>query len=177
MRPVEQFSSVHQKCERALFYPMICGLLCTGLTPHDSKAGVAAFVRTIFAQPNRAAASAQLQETLHVLRRHSPEAAILLEKAEDDILAYMAFPQDHWKRIYSTNIGERLNREIRRRSDVVQVFPDDDSVYRLRGVLLMETSNEWIIEERSYISRSSMQRLLTPEMTTSAPAPSLAPVR
>jgi len=102
---------------------------------------------------------------------------VLLEKSEEDILAYMAFPQDHWTRIYSTNIVERLNREIRRRSDVVQVFPDDDSVYRLLGVLLMETSNEWIIEERSYISRTSMQRLLKPEMTTSTPAPVLAPVR
>ena len=147
--------------------------------PHDSKAGVAAFVRTIFAQPNRAAASAQLQETLHVLRRHSPELAALLEKSEEDILACMAFPQDHWTRIYSKNIVERLNCEIRRRSDVVQVFPDDDSVYRLLGMLLMETSNEWIIEERSYsyISRTSMQRLLKPEMTTSTPAPTLAPVR
>ena len=145
--------------------------------PQDSKAGVAAFVRTIFAQPNRAAASAQMQETLQILRRHSPEAAVLLEKSEEDILAYMTFPQDHWTRIYSTNVVERLNREIRRRSDVVQVFPDDDSVYRLLGVLLMETSNEWIIEERSYISRSSMQRLLKPEMTTSTPAPVLAPVR
>lgn len=138
---------------------------------------VAALIRTVFAQPDRAAASAQLKEVAQMMHKRWPEAAALLTHAEEEILAYMAFPKLHWQRIYSTNILERVNREIRRRTDVVQVFPNDASIYRLVGTILMELSDEWLVEERHYFSRQSMQLLTAPDMVTSDPAPKLAPVR
>lgn len=148
-----------------------------GRIPHANKAMVAALIRTVFAQPDRPAASAQLREVAQMMHKRWPEAAKLLTNAEEEILAYMAFPKPHWQRIYSTNILERVNREIRRRTDVVQVFPSDASIYRLVGTILMELSDEWLVEERHYFSRHSMQLLTAPDMVTSDPAPKLAPVR
>ncbi len=92
--------------------------------PQGDKAMVAAAVRTIFAQPDRQAAGQQLQEVVKALQGRWPGAAKTLSEAEDDVLAYMAFPQDHWTRLYSTNPLERLNREVKRRTDIVGVFPD-----------------------------------------------------
>jgi putative transposase len=82
--------------------------------------------------------------------------------AEADILAFMAFPQSHWRRIYSTNPLERLNKEVKRRTNVVGIFPDRASVIRLVGALLQEKDDEWQIGRR-YFSQSSMKMLLDPE--------------
>jgi transposase-like protein len=145
--------------------------------PHADKAVVAALVRTIFAQPDLRTASGQLHEVAGMMRKKWPDATKLLENAEDQILTYMHFPKEHWTRIYSTNVLERLNREVKRRTDVVQVFPDDGSIYRLAGTLLMEISDEWIIGERHYFSQNSMRKLIEPQMAAIEPAPALAPVR
>jgi len=91
--------------------------------PRGDKSIVAAALRTIFAQPDRPAAGVQLAEVVQAMQRHWPEAAELPAQAEDDILAYMAFPGELWTRIYSTNPLERLNTEVERRTNVVGVFP------------------------------------------------------
>ena len=88
-----------------------------------------------------------------------PKAAALLLDAETDILVYKTFPNEHWRRIHSTNLLERLNREIKRRTKVVGVFPDQPSVIRLVGTLLMDTDDDWRATQRKYFSLESMQLL------------------
>ena len=145
--------------------------------PKGDKAMVAAAMRTIFAQPHREAAGQQLQEVVQAMRDRWPQAAQVLERAEEDVLAYMAFPIEHWTRIYSTNPLERLNREIKRRTDVVGIFPDASSVIRLVGAILMEAHDEWQVNRR-YFSLESMHKLLHPEpLLCTEPVPlRLAPV-
>jgi putative transposase len=130
--------------------------------PQRDKSLVAALVRMVFAQPNRQVAGQQLAETVKLMERRWPKAAELLAAAEDDVLAYMAFPPEHWSRIYSTNPLERLNREIKRRTDVVGVFPDEASVVRLVGAVLMERADEWEVERRPF-SLESMRKLTAPD--------------
>lgn len=145
--------------------------------PKGSKAVVAAAIRTIFAQPDRDAAGQQLSEVAKVMRPRWPKAAGLVAAAEEDVLAYMNFPPEHWTRIYSTNPLERLNKEIKRRTNVVGVFPDQASVIRLVGSILMEISDEWQVGRR-YFSKESMRKLMEPEqLLVAEPAPlRLAPV-
>lgn len=146
--------------------------------PQGDKSMVAAAVRTIFAQPNHKAARQQLAEVVRAMQPRWSKASELLAAAETEILAYMDFPQDHWVRIYSTNLLERVIREIRRRINVVGVFPDEPSLIRLVGALLVEMSDEWEIERR-YFSLETMHRLTEPEQTLAAePIPlRLAPIR
>jgi len=130
--------------------------------PKRDKAMVAAAVRTLFVMADRDDASQQLAGVANALQRRYPKAADLLVRAEADILVYMDFPQTHWRRIYSTNPLERLNKEVKRRTNVVGVFPDRASVIRLVGSLLIETDDEWQISRR-YFSQVSMKELLEPE--------------
>jgi putative transposase len=145
--------------------------------PKGSKAVVAAAIRTVFAQPDREAAGQQLNEVVKAMQPRWPKAAEVVARAEEDVLAYMNFPPEHWTRIYSTNPLERLNKEIKRRTNVVGVFPDEPSVIRLVGSVLMEISDEWQVGRR-YFSKESMRKLMEPEMVLVAePAPlRLAPV-
>jgi len=145
--------------------------------PQADKSMVAAALRTIFTQPDRAAASQQLAEVVQAMHPRWPKAAELLEQAEEDILAYMAFPREHWSRIYSTNPLERLNKEIKRRTNVVGIFPNQPAVIRLVGSILMETSDEWVIGRR-YFSLETMNKLIEPEpLLSTKPTPMrLAPV-
>ena len=99
--------------------------------PKGEKAIVAAALQTISAQPDRAAAGQQLTEVVAAMRARWAKAAVLLAEAEEDTLARKAFPPEHWTRIYSTNPLDRLNKEIKRRTYVVGVFPDEASVIRL----------------------------------------------
>ena len=139
--------------------------------PKDSKAVVAATIRTLFAQPHREAAGQQLREVVKAMEPRWPKAAELMARAEKDVLAYMAFPPEHWTRIYSTNPLERLNKEIKRRTNVVGVFPDEASVIRLVGSILMEVSDEWHVGRRCF-GEESMRKLYEPEMVLVAePAP------
>jgi putative transposase len=130
--------------------------------PRGDKSIVAAALRTIFAQPDRQAAGVQLAEVVQAMQRRWPKAAELLAQAEDDILAYMVFPAELWSRIYSTNPLERLNKEVKRRTNVVGVFPDGGSVTRLVGAVLLEVADEWQVGRR-YFSLETMARLIEPE--------------
>ncbi len=105
----------------------------------------AAAIRTIFAQPDRQTAGDQLRRVADGLRLRFGNVATLLE---DAVLAFMAFPREHWRQLYSTNPLERLNKEIKRRSNVVGIFPNRESVIRLVGAVLMEQQDEWEIGMR-----------------------------
>ena len=120
---------------------------------------VNALVSTIFAQTSQEAVIAQYQHVIDTLRDPFPEIAQMLKDAEPDLTAFAAFPREHWQKIWSNNPIERLNREIKRRADVVQVFPDSDSVTRLIGSVLLEQHEEWQYGERRYLSQTSLQRL------------------
>jgi putative transposase len=130
--------------------------------PHGDKSMIAAALRTFFAQPNRQAAGQQLQEVVRTMTARWPKAAQLVADAEEDILAYMIFPPEHWTRIYSTNPLERLNKEVKRRTNVVGIFPDEAAVVRLIGAVLLEQADEWEVDRR-YFSQESMRRLTEPE--------------
>lgn len=146
--------------------------------PQRNKAMVAAAVRTIFAQPDREAAGQQLDTVAQALQPHWPGAAELLWHAADDVLAFMAFPESHWRRIYSTNVLERLNKEVKRRIRVVEIFPNNEAVIRLVGALLVEADEEWQVQRR-YFSQESMRELYEPDLAQlGTPTPlTLAPVR
>jgi transposase-like protein len=133
--------------------------------PKGDKKLVAAHIRTIFAQPDREAAGQQLDKVVEELVPSWPKAAELLEQAEHDLLAHMRFPKAHWKRLASSNPLERLNREIRRRTKVVQIFPDEGSLVRLAGAILIETNDEWAVGRR-YFSEKSMQLVFEPARLT-----------
>jgi len=140
---------------------------------HVTKADrsvIAAALRTIFAQPDRAAAGQQLALVAEKMGPRWPKAAELLREAEEDVLAYMAFPEAHWTRLYSTNPLERLNKEIKRRTNVVGIFPDVAAVERLVGAVLMDIDDEWQID-RHYFSLESMHALYAPEEQQRLTAP------
>jgi len=145
--------------------------------PRGDQAMVAAALRTIFAQPDQDAARRQLRAVYEVMVSRWPKASQLLMNAEDDILAYMVFPKEHWKRIYSNNVLERLNKEVKRRTNVVGIFPDEPSVIRLVGAILQEQADEWQIAKR-YFSLESMKKLYDPRpLIMAEPVPfTLAPV-
>jgi len=130
--------------------------------PHAAREPIAAVVRTIFAQPDHASAMAQLRKVADGLRTRLPQTAALLEEAAEDILAYKHFPEEHRQQLHSTNPLERLNKEIKRRSNVVGIFPNVRSTLRLVGAILLEQDDEWAVAERRYFSVESMKRLVTP---------------
>jgi len=127
--------------------------------PKSAQPMVAALVRTIFAQPDKASAHAQLAAVAANLAGRFPKAAQLLVEAEEDILAYLAFPVEHRRQLHSTNPLERLNREIGRRTDVVGIFPNAAAVIRLAGAVLQEQHDEWTAASRRYFSQESMSKL------------------
>ena len=118
---------------------------------------VNALVSTIFAQTSQEAVAAQYKHVVDSLKAPFPEIARMLIDAEPDLTAFAAFPREHWTKIWSNNPIERLNREIKRRADVVQVFPDSDSVTRLIGSVLLEQHEEWQYGERRYLSQTSLR--------------------
>lgn len=130
-----------------------------GKVPRSAQTMTAAAIRTIFAQPDRDTAAEQLRRVADSLRPRFPNVTTLLEGAEDDLLAYMSFPREHWRQLYSTNPLERLNKEIKRRSNVVGIFPNPQAVIRLVSAVLMEQQDEWEIGRR-YFSLESMQKTL-----------------
>ena len=146
--------------------------------PRGDKSVVAVAIRTIFAQPNQEAARQQLAEVLRAMEARWPRAAAVLSAGEDDVLTYMTFPPEHWTRIYSTNPLERLNREVKRRTNVVGIFPNPDAVLRLVGSVLIEINDEWQVGRRCF-SQQSMRKLKEPlEARLTLPSPlRLAPIR
>ena len=126
---------------------------------HRHRQVIAALIRTIFVQPDAATATTQLRAVVEQLRPYAPGVAERLEAMEADLLAYTGFPPAHWSKIWSNNPIERLNRELKRRTDVVGIFPDKASVIRLVGALLVEINDEMIAAERRYIAAASVADL------------------
>jgi putative transposase len=131
--------------------------------PKSAQGAVAAIVRTIFAQPDHASAMAQLQKVADGLRPRFTAAAELLEEAAEDVLAHIHFPSEHRRRLHSTNPLERLHKEVKRRTQVVGIFPDRASLIRLVGMLLAEQDDEWAVTDRRYFTFESMARIGEPE--------------
>jgi transposase-like protein len=109
---------------------------------------VATYVRTIFMQPDAESVRAQHARTVEQLRGRFPRASAMLEDAAGDLLAFTAFTKEHWRQIWSNNPQERLNREIRRRTDVVGIFPNRDAIVRLVGAVLCEIHDDWAVVRR-----------------------------
>jgi transposase-like protein len=130
-----------------------------GRIPKGSAEMVLAAIRTVFAQPDAVAVLDQLDEIVVKLEPRFPVAAAMLAEAREEVTAFTAFPVGHWKKIWSTNPLERVNKEIKRRTDVVGIFPNEAAVTRLAGAVLLEIHDEWAIAERRYLSEGSMARL------------------
>ena len=127
--------------------------------PKSAQSFVATMVRTIFAQPDAATVHEQHGRVVDQLAVRFPEAAALLEEAAPDLLAFTAFPKEHWRQLWSNNSLERLNKEIRRRTDVVGIFPDRSPIVRLVGAVLAEQHDEWAVARR-YMSAESIAKAL-----------------
>jgi transposase-like protein len=125
--------------------------------PKSAQPLAATLVRSIFAQPDAAQVIAQHERVVDQLAERFPAAASHLAEAGPEILAFTGFPKEHWRQIWSTNPQERLNKEIRRRTDVVGTFPNRDSVLRLVGAVLAETHDEWA-DTRRYMSVDALLR-------------------
>ena len=122
------------------------------------RAAVAAMIRTIFAQDTKAEAFAQWDKVADALRDRHDKLGALMDASREDVLTYMDYPKEHWAQIASTNPLERVNKEIKRRADVVGIFPNDEAVIRLVGALMLEQSDEWAVSRR-YFSLESLARL------------------
>ena len=123
------------------------------------RAAVAAMIRTIFAQDSKAEAFAQWDKVADALRDRHDKLGALMDASREDVLTYMDYPKEHWAQIASTNPLERVNKEIKRRADVVGIFPNDAAVIRLVGALMLEQSDEWAVSRR-YFSLESLTRLV-----------------
>ena len=139
---------------------------------------VSAALRQIFLQTDWASAEATINSFAEKLKTQMPKVADKLRSECHEALSYLAFPQEHWKQISSTNGLERLNRELKRRADVVGIFPNDNSVLRLLGSILIEQNDEWAVS-RNPISKESLKKALalrpesTPEEVKPAPTKAL----
>jgi len=125
----------------------------------SSRRVVSAFMATAFAQDSAEAAKAQWRKVADQLRPKLPKLAGFMDEAEDDVLAYMSFPADHWSKIHSTNGLERLNGEVKRRTDVVGIFPNDNAITRLVGAILLEQNDEWAVQRARYMTLETMTAL------------------
>lgn len=131
---------------------------------------VIAAIQTIFAQPDAQNVRSQFERITETLAGQFPDVADMLAGAREDLLAFTHFPGAHWRKIWSTNPLERLNREIKRRSDVVGVFPNDEAVHRLVTAVVLEVHDEWQVADRRYLSETSMALLKRTSAITATPA-------
>jgi putative transposase len=127
--------------------------------PKGSAEMVSAAIRTIFAQPTGAEVTEQVDKVAAMLAPKFPAVAAMLVDAREDLTAFASFPPAHWRKLWSTNPLERLNKEVKRRTNVVGIFPDDAAVLRLAGAVLIEAHDEWQVAERRYLSEGSMAKL------------------
>lgn len=139
------------------------------IVPKASGEMVASIIRTIFAQPDREHVNSQFDEVSRMLTKSHPKVATMLDDARDDVLAFAGFPQKHWRQIWSTNPMERVNKEIKRRTDVVGVFPNPAALLRLAGAVLVEQHDEWEAGDRRYLSEASMAALYALQTPDQAP--------
>lgn len=126
--------------------------------PKSAQPWVATLVRTIFDQPDAVQVHAQSDRVAGALTERFPAAAEHLLDVREDLLAFTAYPRSIWRQIWSNNPQERLNREIRRRTDVVGIFPDRDAAIRLIGAVLVEQHDEWA-EKRRYMSIETLAKI------------------
>lgn len=146
------FSATHQRCRVHWLRNALAHV------PPKQRPAAVAMLKTIFAQDTAEAAHAQWRQVADALRERFPKLGELMDGARDDVLAYMSFPREHWPQIASTNPLERLNGEIKRRADVIGIFPNDRSVVRLVGALMLEQCDEWAVSRR-YMSLESLAAL------------------
>ncbi len=144
-----------QRCRTHFMRNVLCRV------PKSAQPFVATLVRTIFAQPSAEEVAAQLARVVEQLQDRFPDVATMLEEAGPDITAFSTFPTTHWRQIWSNNPQERLNREIRRRSDAVGIFPNRESIIRLVGSVLSEQHDEWQVSRR-YMSIESIEKTMQP---------------
>ncbi len=137
-------------------------------TPKSSWGWVKALLHSIYDQPDTDAVHAQFDRVVDALTGKLPAVAEHLEQARADILAFTAFPKEIWRQIWSNNPNERLNREIRRRTDVVGIFPDRNSIIRLVGAVLAEQHDEWA-DGRRYLGLEILVRSRLALITTNTP--------
>lgn len=130
-----------------------------GHVPRAQQQMVAAMIRTAFVQPSGKEAGEQWRETADRLRERLQKLAELMDESEADVLAFTGFPKEHWKQIASTNPIERLNKEIKRRSKVIGIFPNDGAIIRLVGSLIVEQNEEWHLTRR-YMSHDSLAKVI-----------------
>jgi transposase-like protein len=129
---------------------------------HAGKSGrrvVSAFIGTAFAQEDAISAKTQWRGVADQLRPKLPKLAVLLDSAENDVLAYMDFPSAHRTKLHSTNPLERLNGEIKRRTEVVGIFPNQAAIVRLVGAILLEQNDEWAVQRSRYMTLESVAPL------------------
>jgi putative transposase len=133
--------------------------------PKHASEMVAATIRTIFAQPTAELVRAQVDVVADLLRAKFPAVAAMLTDAKADLTAFADFPEAHWRKIWSNNPLERLNRELKRRTDVVGIFPNREALMRLAAAVLIEAHDEWQVSDRRYLSEESMKQLTTGNAT------------
>jgi putative transposase len=129
---------------------------------HSGRQGrrvVSAFIATAFAQDDAEAARAQWRKVADQLRPKLPKLAAFLDDAEADVLAYMTFPAQHRAKLHSTNPIERVNGEIKRRTEVVGIFPNEDAIVRLVGAILLEQNDEWAVQRARYMTLETIAPL------------------
>ena len=127
--------------------------------PSKQRPAVIAMIKTIFAQENKAEAMTQWNTVADALREKQPKLSALMDASREDVLAYMDFPREHWSQIASTNPVERVNREVKRRADVVGIFPNDEAIIRLVGAQMLEINDEWAVARR-YMSLEGLARVM-----------------
>lgn len=142
-----------QRCRVHFMRNVLCRI------PKNSQSLVAAMVKTVYLQPDQESARLQAYSVVEQLGKRFPQAMNILEEGVMDSLSYMAFPREQWAQLHSTNLLERQNREVRRRTNVVSIFPNRDALIRLVGAILMEADDEWRCADKRYFSLSSMKRI------------------
>src|SRR3712207_2852963 len=146
------FHATHQRCRVHWMRNALAHV------PPKQRPAAVAMLKTIFAQDSPEAAHAQWRQVADALRERFQKLAELMDGAREDVLASMTFPREHWAQIASTNPLERLNGEIKRRADVIGIFPNDRAVIRLVGALMLEQNDEWAVSRR-YMSLESLAHL------------------
>ncbi len=137
------------------------------VAPKSTWPAVKAMLHSVYDQPDAEAVHAQFDKLLDSVAQKLPEVAEHLDTARADVLAFTAFPKQVWRQIWSNNPNERLNKEIRRRTDVVGIFPNRDSVTRLVGAVLAEQHDDWV-EGRRYLSLDVLARARAVDTTTTS---------
>jgi putative transposase len=140
--------------------------------PKSSADMVAAALRTVFVHPDPAEVASAWDRVADTFTAQFPKVSDLMAQAKADVLAFSAFPFEHWRKIWSTNPLERVNKEIKRRADVVGIFPGDESVVRLVGAVLAEQHDDWAIQ-RHYLSEGSMAKIRPKRDTEDESVPEL----